>query len=141
METCACDATTRSTGLFVDRLPDGITFSQQVSGAALDSAGDPTWPFYLVQQGTLAPGGSLSYHFGLDSGAGHFLYQGVAALGETVANEDGSTTYHFEGTFDLLSPSAPAAGLPYRGYVSATVGVWSDGTIYTGSFSLTEAAS
>jgi hypothetical protein len=140
VETCACDGTSRATSQ-VERLDDGgIRFSQVVRGGAQDASGELTWPFSLQQWGEMRPsGGQLEYRFGLTSGAGVHLYGGAAVLAETVTNKNNSTKYRFEGTFDLMNPQAPAVGLPSRGFVSATIGVWADGSIYVGSFTLTDA--
>ena len=53
-----------------------------------------------------------------------------------VAKADGEgTIYRFEGTFELLK-GEPVAGVPQRGFMSATIGMWADGTIYSGSLAL-----
>jgi hypothetical protein len=67
------------------------------------------------------------------------LYGGAAVLAETITNEDGSTVYRFDGTFSLTNPQSPAVGLPSRGFVTTTLRVWADGTIYAGSLTLTDA--
>jgi hypothetical protein len=143
VETCDCPQSSYSGPPRVERLDGGFRFSRVITGAAVDAAGDPTWPFYLLQEGQVGPAesgdGTLQYRFGLGSGAGEFLYAGAAGLVEAVEHQDGSTTYRFEGTYSLSRPSNPLAGLPYRGFVAITVSVWEDGTFYGGSFSLTEA--
>jgi RNA polymerase sigma-70 factor (ECF subfamily) len=143
VESCDCPASSYSGPPRVERGDGGFRFSRVITGAAVDAVGDPTWPFYLLQEAQVGPsvagGGSLEYRFGLGSGAGEFLYGGAAGLVETVEHENGSTTYRFEGTYSLSSPSTPLAGLPFRGFVAASVSVWEDGTFYAGSFSLTEA--
>jgi hypothetical protein len=83
--------------------------------------------------------GRLDYRIGITSAAGVHLYGGAAVLAETVTDDDGSRVYRFEGTFSLTDPQSPAVGLPERGFVTATLGVWSDGTIYVGSLTLTDA--
>jgi len=139
VETCECDEGSRATSQ-VERLEDGgFRFSQVVKGGARDSAGDLTWPFSLQQWGEVGPTGSLlEYRFSLKSAGGAHLYGGLATLAETAENEDGSTTYRFEGTFNLMNPQSPVAGLPGRGFVSATLRVWADGTIYGGSLTLSD---
>ncbi len=138
VESCECPAPTLTSSR-IEQSDGGFSFSQVVTGGARDSNGDPTWPFYLIQNGQVGPeGGSLEYRFNLSSAGGEFLYGGAAALAETTAAEDGSVLYRFEGTFDLLSPTSPFAGLPWRGAVSVTIGVWADGTIYTGAYTLTD---
>ena len=57
-------------------------------------------------------------------------------LAEATASDNGAIEYRFEGTFDLTHPKDPVAGLPSRGFVSATIRVWPDGTIYGGSIAL-----
>jgi RNA polymerase sigma-70 factor (ECF subfamily) len=142
VEACDCPATTLSSSQIRPADDGGFAFSTIIAGGALDGDGDPTWPFYLVQEGSIGPdGGSVEYRLNLTSAAGDFLYHGAAALAETTVADDGSTLYRFEGTFDLLNPTTPYAGLPWRGSVSITLGVWADGTVYTGSFALTDLSS
>jgi RNA polymerase sigma-70 factor (ECF subfamily) len=140
VETCDC-AGTRLVTSHVSRREDGrVAFSTFVKGGALDAVGDPTWPFWLLQEGKVEGSlGTLAFRFGLSSSAGTFLYGGEAALAEAVEREDGSTSYTFAGTFDLLNPQQPVAGLPWRGTLTATVDVWVNGTIYGGSFFLSDA--
>lgn len=143
VEICACDGSSATTAPRVDRTgEDSFTFSQGIRGGASDSEGDLAWPFSLLQWGQVGPeGGRIEYRFGLTSVAGLFRYQGVGSLAETVRNEDGSALYRFEGTFELVdSSAAPAPGLPIRGFVSIRIGVWQDGTIYVGSFTLQDAS-
>ena len=141
VEVCDCDGSSTTSTKWIQRLGDGeFSFSQAIRGGARDADGDLTWPFLLQQWGQVGlEGGSVDYRLTITSSAGLFLYYGSAVLAERVVNPDGSTTYRFEGTFGLLDPDVPAPGLPWRGFVSATVGVWQDGTIHTGSFSLVEA--
>jgi RNA polymerase sigma-70 factor (ECF subfamily) len=141
VELCECDGSSTASTKRIQGVGDGaFSFNQAIRGGARDSGGDLTWPFVLQQWGIVGPdGGSVEYRLTLTSSAGLFLYYGSAILVERVENADGSTTYRFEGTFGLLDAGAPAPGLPSRGFVSATVGVWQDGTIHTGSFSLVEA--
>lgn len=144
VEGCECGEPSFSGPGRVEFTPEGFRFSQVVHGGVVDASGEATWPFWLVQEAHVGPdlpaGGTFGYRFGLSSGvAGGFLYGGVASLAETIEHEDGSTTYRFEGTFDLVGIQIPPAGIPYRGFVSATMSVWADGTIYDGSFSLVEA--
>jgi hypothetical protein len=47
--------------------------------------------------------------------------------------------YRFEGTYGLTSGDETTPGLPIRGFVSMTIAVWTDGTIYAGSLSLSDA--
>jgi hypothetical protein len=47
-------------------------------------------------------------------------------------------TYSFVGGYQLR-PDQEALGVPVQGRFSARVGVWPDGTIYLGSFTLLEA--
>jgi RNA polymerase sigma-70 factor (ECF subfamily) len=140
VEQCTCDGSSRVTSQ-VERLDDGgLRFSQVVKGGVRDAAGDLTWPFYLQQWGEMGPfDGRLDYRIGITSAAGVHLYGGAAVLAETVTDADGSRVYRFEGTFSLTDPQSPAVGLPGRGFVTATLGVWSDGTIYVGSLILTDA--
>jgi hypothetical protein len=149
IETCDCDGTSRVQTQASPLEGGGLRFSQVVNGAAVDAAGEVTWPFYLLQEGSIVrlPNGEidpaaslLEYRFGLESGAGTHLYYGAAALTEAVTNDDGSTLYRFEGTFNLMEPETAAPGLPSQGSVTATIGVWQDGTIFVGSLSLQEIA-
>ncbi len=136
IETCECPPSTLTTSQ-LERGEGQFSFSQLINGGALDSNGDVTWPFYLVEDGVVgADGGSLEYRFGLSSAGGDFLYGGVASLTETTTADDGSVTYRFDGTFDLLNASSPVAGLPWRGFTTITVRVWVDGTIYGGSLTV-----
>ena len=144
VESCACDATTTATPAQLVPGDDGTsTFSQGVSGGAFDAEGDVTWPFSLQQWGTIRRDGSgvVEYRFRLTSAAGTFLYYGSGTLAETMAGDEGSTSYRFEGTFELMAPQVAAPGLPSRGFASVTVGVWQDGSLYTGSFHLEDASS
>ncbi|MGH9026400.1 MAG: hypothetical protein ACRDWD_09855, partial [Acidimicrobiia bacterium] len=141
VEACACDGTSTMSSQVKQLAEGGFTFSQVIRGAARDSAGDLTWPISLQQWGEIGPdGGVLEYRFRLSSIQGPHLYWGRAVLAETITHENGSTVYRFEGTFGPSNPSmVPATGLPHRGFVSATVGVWQEGTIYVGSVSLQDA--
>jgi hypothetical protein len=115
-----------------------FAFSTVITGGAIDAVGDPSWPFHLIQNGAVqADGGELLLRFGLTSVVGH-LYGGEADLVDTIEHEDGSTTYRFEGSYALITPEVPLAGLPWRGTLTATLGVWADGTIFTGSLALQE---
>ena len=116
---------------------DGFTFSQAFTGGVRDAAGDMAWPFSLQQWGEVdGPDGSLGFRLTLSSIAGDFLYSGAATLAEATVSDDGAIEYRFEGTFDLTHPQDPVAGLPARGFLSATIRVWPDGTIYGGSVAL-----
>jgi hypothetical protein len=141
VEACGCDGTTSSALSRIEPLPDGgFMFSDQVSGAAHDVSGDASWLFSLQQWGDVSgAAGHIEYRFRLTSVAGVFLYYGSGALAEVTPADDGSSTFRFEGTFELLNPKVAAPGLPTRGFASATIGVWQDGTIYTGSFALDDA--
>ena len=143
VESCACDGSSTASSSRIERLAEGaFGFSQVIQGGARDASGDQTWPFSLQQWGEVGPSaGRVDYRFRLTSAAGVFLYYGSGSLAETTQNEDGSTMYRFEGTYDLLSSQAVAPGLPSRGFGSLTIGVWQDGTIYTGSFALQDAQS
>ncbi len=126
----------------MDHTEGGFTFSQVLSGGASDAAGDVAWSYALQHWGEVAPeGGKIDYRLTLISGAGTYLYGGSAILAETTELESGAIVYRFEGTFDLVNHRQPVAGLPWRGFVSATVGVWPDGSIFTGSLALEDAAS
>jgi hypothetical protein len=141
VETCGCDITTSSALSRIEELPDGgFTFAKQVRGAARDASGDPSWLFSLSQWGDVSGAdGRIEYRFRLTSAAGVFLYYGSGTLAQVTSAEDGSSAFRFEGTFELLTPQVAAPGLPTRGFASATIGVWQDGTIYTGSFALDDA--
>jgi hypothetical protein len=140
VETCACAGEAELVGSQVHQTPNGFTFSQGITGGVRDAAGDLTWPFSLQQWGDVrSDEGRLDYRFSLVSGAGNFLYGGAAALAEITELDDGALVYRFEGTFSLTGGSQPAPGLPSRGFVSATLGVWPDGTIYSASLSLEDA--
>ena len=142
VETCACDGSSTASSSRIERLEEGgFSFSQVVRGGVRDSGGDVTWPFSLQQWGRVGgeSDGRIEYRFRLSSGAGTFLYYGSGVLAVVTDHEDGSATYRFEGTFDLLVPQSVAPGLPYRGFASVTIGVWQDQTIYTGSFTLQDA--
>jgi hypothetical protein len=137
VETCACPESRVTTAPV--SAEDGVfAFSTVITGGAVDAVGDPTWPFHLIQNGAVqADGGELLLRFGLTSVVGH-LYEGTADLVDTIEHEGGSTTYRFEGSYALITPDVPLAGLPWRGTVTATIGVWADGTIFTGSLALQE---
>jgi RNA polymerase sigma-70 factor, ECF subfamily len=142
VESCSCSADGELVASQDDGAPDDLfTFSQAIRGGARDAVGDLTWPFALQQWGEIRPsGGRLEYRLMLSSGSGKYLYGGTAALAEVTEIPDGGTVYRFEGTFDLTKASQPVAGLPWRGFVSATIRVWSDGTIYGGSLALEDAS-
>ena len=140
VESCSCSPDAELIASKVDHGENGFDFSQGIRGGARDAAGDLTWPFSLQQWGQVrADGGQLAFRFTLSSGAGNHLYGGSAALAEAVELDDGAVAYRFEGTFDLRNAPQPVAGLPWRGFVSATISVWPDGTIYAGSFSIQDA--
>jgi RNA polymerase sigma-70 factor (ECF subfamily) len=138
VESCGCDAASVSPLARIEATEGGgFTFAKQIRGAARDASGDASWLYSLSQWGDVnGPDGHLEFRFRLTSAAGVFLYYGNGTLAEVVASADGSAAYRFEGTFELLTPQVAAPGLPTRGFVSATLGVWQDGTIYTGSFAL-----
>ena len=120
----------------------GFSFSQVIKGGVRDAGGDVTWPFSLQQWGQVNPlDGQISYAFRLSSVAGPFLYRGSGSLAETTQNADGSTTYRFEGSFERVAHLEEVPGLPTRGFTSVTIGVWQDGTIFTGSFAVEDATS
>jgi hypothetical protein len=137
-ETCGCPDATVDASNF-DRTGDSFSFSQSIRGGTRDAAGDPTWPFSLQQwgQGNGSVGG-LDFSFTLDSKSGQFTYGGSAALAERSTLPDGAVMYRFEGTFRPIN-SQPVPGLPVRGSVSTTLSVWRDGTIFAGTFALTDA--
>jgi RNA polymerase sigma-70 factor, ECF subfamily len=142
IESCACEPTTTSTPGRIEVHDDGSrSFSQVVKGVARDASGDAAWAFTLQQWGEIAKDGSghVEFRFGLSSAAGQFRYYGSGTLVAVDALEDGASSYRFDGTFELLTPQVAAPGLPARGFVSASVGVWQDGSIYTGAFSLQDA--
>jgi hypothetical protein len=143
VETCACDSSSVASGSRIQKLDDGgFSFSQVIRGGASDAGGDVAWPFSLQQWGDVGTtDGRIDYRFRLTSSTGVFLYYGSGVLAETTQNEDGSAMYRFEGTFELLMNKTVIPGLPSRGFVSLTIGVWQDGTIYTGSFAVHDAAS
>jgi hypothetical protein len=141
VESCGCDTASASPLARVEATDGGgFTFAKQIRGAARDAGGDASWLYSLSQWGDVnGPDGHLEFRFRLTSAAGVFLYYGSGTLAEVVASGDGAAVYRFEGTFELLTPQVAATGLPTRGFVSATLGVWQDGTIYTGSFALDDA--
>ena len=105
--------------------------------ARRDSEGDLTWPFSLLLWGEVrSEAGQVDFRLTLTSGAGNYLYGGSGILAEVSELEDGAAEYRFEGTFERTNGRQPVAGLPSRGFVSATLRVWPDGTIYAGSLAL-----
>jgi hypothetical protein len=140
VETCECDGLTSVSGHRVEDFGDGrFSFNQVIRGAAADAGGDPAWPFSLQQWGEVrGTEGRIDLRFRLESGAGDFLYAGQAALAEVVELDTGAVLYRFEGTYDLTSGAQTVPGLPLRGFVSLTIAVWDDGTIYTGSLALSD---
>jgi hypothetical protein len=142
IEDCACDPTPQLVSSSLTGEPGAdITFAQTVEGAVADAEGDPTWPFHLELSGSAGPSdGTLEAAFTLYSIAGQYLYDGTAVLAEAVEGEDGSVTYRFYGTYQLTGGADPVTGIPQRGFLTASLGVWPDGTIYLGSIALAEAA-
>ena len=140
VESCGCDPAPELVSSSVEGTVGGdLSFAQVVRGAAYDSAGDPTWPFYLSWAGAVGPaGGHLGSEFMLSSVAGMYWYEGAAVVAAVTTNEDGSTTYRFRGTYELRPDQDPVAGIPVSGALSASVGVWADGTLFVGSFALHE---
>ena len=57
-------------------------------------------------------------------------------LAEVAVSGDGGIDVSLRGTFDLMTPSTRPLGSLERGFVSATIRVWPDGTIYGGSIAL-----
>jgi RNA polymerase sigma-70 factor, ECF subfamily len=140
VESCACTADVKPFESQLEATDTGFTFSQTLRGGALDAEGDVTWPFALLQWGDVdGSTGSLDFRFTLDSGSGRYLYAGTASLAKSSQDAQGGVIYRFEGTFDLTDGGDLVAGLPSRGFVSTTLSVWPDGTIYGGSFSLQDA--
>jgi RNA polymerase sigma-70 factor (ECF subfamily) len=136
VETCDCDPTPKLIASNSQMGEDGnVDFSLQMRGAAYDAQGDATWPLFAFANGE-TDAGRLTYNFSLTSGAGRYLYRGSATLTSTTSSADGSVTYRFDGTYELLDSGAPVAGLPYRGSMSAAVDVWPDGTVFGVSFQL-----
>jgi RNA polymerase sigma-70 factor (ECF subfamily) len=137
VETCSCPPTGELVGSQLDRAQDGFTFSQSIRGGTRDSAGDLTWPFSLLLWGEVrSEAGQVDFRLTLTSGAGNYLYRGSGILAEVSELEDGAAEYRFDGTFERTNGRQPVAGLPSRGFVSATLRVWPDGTIYAGSLAL-----
>lgn len=142
VENCGCDPTPRlvsaSTG---GTIQDGFTFSQVVEGAVRDAQGDPAWSFHLEFSGR-ATGveGSLEHRFALWSLAGPYSYAGEASLVGAAVGEDGAVTYTFVGSYALDEGQEPVAGVPQRGTLTVSLSVWPDGTLFGGSFTLTEAS-
>jgi hypothetical protein len=132
-ETCACPGATAEARNF-DRTDENFTFS--ITGGALDDAGDPTWAFSLQQWGNASSG--LDFSFTLDSKSGQSRYGGSATLVDRSPLPDGAVLYSFVGNFRPIN-SQPGSGFPVRGSVSTTLSVWRDGTIFAGSFALTDA--
>ena len=70
-----------------------------------------------------------------------FLSGGSADLTAIDRSDDGaSTSYTFMGSFAPTRDQLPAAGLPVRGEVVATISVWADATLYQGSMELHDLA-
>ena len=120
---------------------DGLAFSMSAKGGIRDAQGDVTWPFSLQQWGEVhGSDGHVEFRLTLISAAGTYLYAGTGALAEVTQADGEGTAYRFEGTFDLVDQDQPAAGIPWRGFVSTTLRVWSDGTLYAGSLALQDAS-
>jgi len=142
IESCDCDPTPQLlSSSFEGDVGDDITFAQTVEGAMLDVVGDPTWPFHLELSGEAGSGGGhLVYAFTLTSLGGRYSYEGDASLSEAgSSSEEGSVFYRYYGAYRLGDDQQPVAGIPIRGTVRARIAVWPDGTIYLGSFALSEA--
>jgi RNA polymerase sigma-70 factor (ECF subfamily) len=116
-------------------LPD-VTISQSIEGAALDSAGQAAWSLSLDIEGrATATTGEVSVSFILGAGGEVTQYSGTATLATAAEYKDGEpATYRFSGSYapvgDVLE------GRPAGGGLIVTVGIWPDGTIYTGSVDL-----
>ena len=137
VETCDCPGDGKLAVSQVNASDDGISFSQTIRGGVLDAAGDPTWPFSLLQWGEVGGGqGHIEFRLTLSSAGGDYLYAGNGTLAEATQTDAGGSIYRFEGTFQLLNGSQAVAGVPVRGFASATLGVWVDGSVYSGSLAL-----
>jgi RNA polymerase sigma-70 factor, ECF subfamily len=137
VETCSCSPGGELVGSQFDQAQDGFTFSQNIRGGTRDSEGDLTWPFSLLLWGEVrSEAGQVDFRLTLTSGAGNYLYGGSGILAEVSELEDGAAEYRFDGTFERSNGRQAVAGLPSRGFVSAMLRVWPDGTIYAGSLAL-----
>jgi RNA polymerase sigma-70 factor (ECF subfamily) len=138
---CACTAeTTLESSSMEGDLRAEVTLRQAVKGAVADTNGHPLWPYYLEFEGTAGrTEGALVFKLVISpDGASPYWYDGEGFLSSATRGEHGSMTYSFVGGYQLR-PDQEALGVPVQGRFSARVGVWPDGTIYLGSFTLLEA--
>jgi hypothetical protein len=141
-EPCSCDiAPTLESSNLEGKLGGNLSFSQAIKGAVSDARGGSAWPFYLEQSGVVdASSGQLDYKFVLSSVDGPRWYEGSAFLASDTMSKNGSMTYRFVGGYSLRADQEPSTTAPVRGRLVSSISVWSDGTIYVGSFTLLEAS-
>jgi hypothetical protein len=85
--------------------------------------------------------GSLDFQIILGTDSGVLVHSaGALPLIEVSEQADGAFLYRFQGTFSLQNAEAAPPGLPTHGFVTATLGIWADGTTYVGSIHLADAA-
>jgi RNA polymerase sigma factor (sigma-70 family) len=138
--TCDIAPTLESSNL-EGKLGGDVSFSQVMKGAVTDAQGESAWPFYLEQSGTVDPSsGQLDYKFVVSSADGPLWYEGSAFLASSTLSKNGSMTYRFVGGYSLRADQEPSMTAPVQGRLVSTIEVWSDGTIYSGSFTLLEAS-
>jgi hypothetical protein len=83
------------------------------------------------------PSGSLSMTFSLYTDLGEYRYKATADLNEISKAQDGTYTYVYSGSYQLVSGPSSAENVPQHGQLGATLSWWSDGTtLYDAAFSL-----
>ena len=139
-ETCDCP-TARSIRTKVDGTPgEDVTWYQLAWGPVLDGEGDVAWSVAIEHRATVrADGGTMDVRFTIRTQEGSFLYTGIAALSQTARNDEGGYSYRFVGSFRARTAIPEEAVAPRNGQLTAQVDLWTDGTLYLGSFALVEA--
>jgi hypothetical protein len=143
VEPCECGVVSTLDSSHLEGEVGGqVSFRQVVRGTVRDAQGRALWQFYLELDGAAAGSdGHLTYKLVLGSGDGPSWYEGEAVLASSTNGEGRSTLYQFVGGYAVPADQVPpAGGEPVGGRVAATIGVWGDGTIYFGSFTLLEAS-
>jgi RNA polymerase sigma-70 factor, ECF subfamily len=133
-ERCVCADTHLVAGRVDGTLPD-VTFTESIEGAALDATGAAAWTLSLDATGhATASDGEISVSFLLGGGGKMTAYSGTASLMSAEVATPGPAVYRFSGSY---APTGEVIeGRPTGGSLTISVGIWPDGTIFTGSVTL-----
>ncbi len=139
VEVCACDATTHVAERPRRTSAERVHLLANRQGGALDDRRRPAWLLYLEFEGTAGAERRHPHLLLRDQTRGpEPPLRGSGISRQSIAHEDGSTVYSFEGTLPVRPDQHTVGGLPAPGPRRRNRRRLVHGTIYPGSFSLAE---